>query len=45
MKTTKQIIYVKGFFDIFPNAEKVLKDFLFVVRRRPDLEEVNDVIQ
>ena len=42
VKTTIQILYDKGFFDNFPNADSVLKDFLFVTRRRGDLEEVND---
>ena len=35
-----------GFFHSFPNADKVLQDFLFVTKRRPDLEKVNgDVVQ
>ena len=41
-------MYDKGLFDCFPNAEKVLKIFLFVTRgrrRRADLEDVNDIIQ
>ena len=42
VKTTIQILYDKGLFDNFQNAEEVLKDFLFVTRRRPDLEKVND---
>ena len=42
MKTTLQILYDKGLLDNFPNADKVLKDFLFVTRRRPDLKKVND---
>ena len=42
MKTTFQILYDKGLFDAFPNADKVIKDFLFVTRRRADLKEVND---
>ena len=46
VKTTIQILYDKGLFDAFPNADKVLKNFLFVTRRRGDLEKVNDdVIQ
>ena len=45
LKTTIQIIYDKGLFNAFPNADKVLKDFLFVTKRRADLEEVNDVNQ
>ena len=46
VKTNKQILFDKCLFDGFPNAHEVLKDFLFVKRRRIDLEEVNDdVIQ
>ena len=46
MKTTIQIVYDRGWFDNFQNADKVLKDFLFTTRRRPDLsEQVNDDIQ
>ena len=39
VKTTIQILYDKGFFDNFQNADKVLEDFLFVTRRRGDLSE------
>ena len=39
VKTTIQILYDKGFFDNFQNADKVLEDFLFTTRRRPDLED------
>ena len=45
VKTTIQILYDRGLFDNFKNAEEVLKDFLFVTRRRPDLEKVNDDVQ
>ena len=46
VKTTIQILYDKGFFDNYQNADKVLEDFLFTTRRRGDLsEEVNDVVQ
>ena len=41
VKTTIQILYDKGFFDKFRNADKVLEDFLFTTRRRPDLSEEN----
>ena len=41
VKTTIQILYDKGLFDNFQNAEEVLKDFLFTTRRRPDLSEDN----
>ena len=43
VKTTIQILYDKGLFDHYTNAEKVLEDFLFTTRRRPDLEKVNDI--
>ena len=45
VKTTIQIIYDKGLFHNFQNADKVLEDFLFTTRRRPDLGKVNDDIQ
>ena len=46
VKTTIQILYDKGLFDNFQNADKVLEDFLFTTRRRGDSsEEVNDVVQ
>ena len=41
VKTTIQILYDKGLFDNFQNADKVLEDFLFVTRRRGDLSENN----
>ena len=43
MKTTIQILYDKGLFDEYNNAESFLKEFMFVTRRRADLEEVKDV--
>ena len=42
METTFQILYVKGLFDNYANADEILNDFLFVTRRRADLEKVND---
>ena len=39
VKTTIQVLYDKGLFDNFQNADKVLEDFLFTTRRRPDLSE------
>ena len=42
MKTTIQILYDKGLFDNYANADKVLEDFLFTTIRRVDLEKVND---
>ena len=41
VKTTIQILYDKELFDKFQNADKVLEDFLFTTRRRPDLSEEN----
>ena len=37
VKTTIQMLY-NGLFDNYANADKVLEDFLFVTRRRPNLE-------
>ena len=45
MKTTIQILYDEGLSDAFPNADKIVKDFLFTTRRRLDLQQVNDDIQ
>ena len=46
VKTTIQVLYDKGLFDNYANADKVLEDFLFTTRRRVDLsEQVNDDIQ
>ena len=46
VKTTIQILYDKGLFDDYDNADKVLEDFLFTTRRRGDLsEQVNNDIQ
>ena len=42
VKTTLQILYDKGLFDNYANADNVLEDFLFTTRRRGDLNEVND---
>ena len=43
VKTTIQILYDKGLFDNYDNADKVLEDFLFVTRRRGDLsDQIND---
>ena len=41
VKTTIQILYDKGLFDNYANADKVVEDFLFVTRRRGDLSEGN----
>ena len=45
VKTTIQILYDKGLFDKYANADRVLEDFLFTTRRRADLEVVNADIQ
>ena len=46
VKTTIQILYDKGLFDNFQNADTVLEDFLFTTRRRGDpSDQVNDDIQ
>ena len=39
VETTIQMLYDKGLFDNFQNADKVLEDFLFTTRRREDLED------
>ena len=45
VKRTIQILYDKGLFDNYTNADKVL-DFLFTTRRRGDLsEQINDNVQ
>ena len=41
VKKTIQILYDKGLFDNYDNADKVLEDFLFTTRRRGDLSEEN----
>ena len=41
VETTIQILYDKGLFDNYQNADKVLEDFLFTTRRRPDVSEEN----
>ena len=41
VKTTIQILYDRGLFDNYANADKVLEDFLFTTRRRGDLSEDN----
>ena len=41
VKTTILILYDKGLFDKFQNADKVFEEFLFTTRRRPDLSEEN----
>ena len=45
MKTTVHILYDKGLFDNYDNADEVTKVYLLIERRRHDLSEVNDVIQ
>ena len=43
VKTTIQILYDRGLFDNYANADTVLEDFLFTTRRRDDLDKVNDI--
>ena len=43
VKTSIQKLYDKGLFDNYVNADKILEDFLFVTRRRGDLDKVNDI--
>ena len=38
METTFQTLYDKGLFDGFPYADEVVLDFLYVTRRRGDLD-------
>ena len=45
VKTTIQILYDKGLFDNYANADKVLEDFLFVKRRRGDLSDQRNETQ
>ena len=48
VRTTLQFFYDKGLFDIYDNADQVLKNILLVEvndRRTPDLDKVNDVFQ
>ena len=43
VKTTIQILYDKGLFDNYANADKVLEVFLFTTRRRGDLsDQINE---
>ena len=42
LKTTIQKLYDNSLFDIYANADKVLKDFLITPSRGPDLEKIND---
>ena len=43
VKTTIQILYDRGLFHNYANADKVLEDFFFTTRRRGDLsEQVNE---
>ena len=42
LKTTSQMFYDNGLFDNYANAEEVVKKYLFLTRRRLDLEKVKD---
>ena len=41
IRTTIQILYDKGLFDNYANADRVLEDFLFTTRKRGGLSEEN----
>ena len=45
MKTTIQVLYDNGLFDIYEDADEVIKQYLLIAEvshwRRPDLEELN----
>ena len=46
MKTTLQILSVKGLFEIYANADKLLEDFSSTTRRKDVIsEQLNDVVQ
>ena len=46
VKTTLQILYDRGLFDNFQNADKVLEDFLLTTRRRGGISDgVNVIVQ
>ena len=46
VKMIIEILYDKGLFDNYANADKVLEDFLFTTRQRGDIsEQVIDVVQ
>ena len=45
VKTTIQLLYDRGLFDNFQNADKDLEYFLFTTRRRGELEEINYNVQ
>ena len=45
VKTTVQILYDKGFFDNYANADKILEDFFLTTKHRGDLVEVNEDVQ
>ena len=45
VKTTIQIFYDEGFFDAFPNADKVVQVIYFNTRRKLGKKKVNDNVQ
>ena len=45
VKKTIEILHDKELFDSFPNADKVLKDFLFVQQHKPGLWKKYHVVQ
>ena len=42
VKTTIRILYEKNVFDNYDNVDAVIKDYLVIARRTPDLDELND---
>ena len=42
VETKIPILYDRGFFDGFSNTDEVFKGFLFITKRKRDLEEVID---
>ena len=42
VKTKMQILYDKGLFDNYDNADEVLQDYVLIARRRPDLDQIHD---
>ena len=44
LKTTMQMLHDNGLFGGFSNEKDVFVDFLFVEKRRPDLDILNDVV-
>ena len=45
MKTTRQTLYERGWFDNYANADKVLDIFLFGTKHGGNFEKVYDNVQ